>query len=433
MVYTAVYTMPSQQFASLLSHPVSLQIQTASSPQVARLCSRNALNTTRIPVHSSSATSAALRSSFLSTPNSACLPRNLQTVQTFWFSWRKGFSKRQSPKRAFSCSAVVADVSSAPMNEIDANGVERLLYQEKGYTSWEWQGHKINYVSAGQESKPAILLVHGFGASVYHWRYNIPALSKKFRVYAIDLLGFGWSDKAIVPYNAGLWREQLSDFLREIVKKPAVLVGNSVGGYAVLNTAVAFPELVTGLVLVNAAGSFDQPSEPGVAVAPLAADTPALGPRGGARELLKRLVDPLKRAAQRVVLQLTFLQAKQPARIRQVLRSVYPDSTNVDDALVESIVKPSQDPNASEVYYRLTSQVLLDRASSSLTALLANLQVPMLLLWGELDPWMTPSKAAKISALYPSATYKGLRAGHCPHDEAPEAVNAALEEWVSNL
>jgi len=58
------------------------------------------------------------------------------------------------------------------------------------------------------------------------FRYNIPELAKKYKVYAIDLLGFGWSEKALVDYEATIWMEQVSDFLREIVKEPAVLVGN---------------------------------------------------------------------------------------------------------------------------------------------------------------------------------------------------------------
>ena len=46
-------------------------------------------------------------------------------------------------------------------------------------------------------------------------RYNIPELAKKHKVYALDLLGFGWSDKALVDYNAALWRDQVADFIRE--------------------------------------------------------------------------------------------------------------------------------------------------------------------------------------------------------------------------
>lgn len=55
------------------------------------------------------------------------------------------------------------------------------------------------------------MLIHGFGASVYHWRYNIPALVKEgYRVLALDLLGFGLSDKPIIEYSAETWRDQVT-------------------------------------------------------------------------------------------------------------------------------------------------------------------------------------------------------------------------------
>ena len=74
----------------------------------------------------------------------------------------------------------------------------RLQWNKDGYKFWNWKGLKVHYVDLGKcdsNSKPPLLLVHGFGASVYHWRYNIPALSEKYHVYALDLLGFGLSDK----------------------------------------------------------------------------------------------------------------------------------------------------------------------------------------------------------------------------------------------
>jgi pimeloyl-ACP methyl ester carboxylesterase len=69
-----------------------------------------------------------------------------------------------------------------------------------GYKTWNWKGYTINYVDLGRDSsvnKPPLLLVHGFGASLYHWRYNLPALSTKYHVFALDLLGFGLSDKVL--------------------------------------------------------------------------------------------------------------------------------------------------------------------------------------------------------------------------------------------
>lgn len=61
---------------------------------------------------------------------------------------------------------------------------------------------------------------------VIYIRYNIPELAKKYKVYAVDLLGFGWSEKALIDYDALVWRDQIADFLKEIVKEPTILVGN---------------------------------------------------------------------------------------------------------------------------------------------------------------------------------------------------------------
>lgn len=95
------------------------------------------------------------------------------------------------------------------------------------------------------DSGPPIVLVHGFGASAYHWRYNIIELAKKHRVFAVDLLGFGWSDKALVDYSQTVWSDQIADFIKEVVDDgPVVLAGNSLGGYNSLATAARFPELV---------------------------------------------------------------------------------------------------------------------------------------------------------------------------------------------
>lgn len=62
--------------------------------------------------------------------------------------------------------------------------------------------------------------------SVESCRYNIPELAKSYTVYAMDLLGFGWSDKALIDYTALVWRDQVNDFVQEVVRQPAVLVGN---------------------------------------------------------------------------------------------------------------------------------------------------------------------------------------------------------------
>ncbi|KAG0581452.1 hypothetical protein KC19_4G253000 [Ceratodon purpureus] len=305
-------------------------------------------------------------------------------------------------------------------------GLEQLPYKKDGYNFWTWRGHKVHYVVKGQG--PPMVLIHGFGASAFHWRYNIPELAKTHTVYAMDLLGFGLSEKALIEYNADVWRDQVADFVREVVGKPAVLAGNSVGGYTILNAAAANPDLVSGLVLLNASGQFESSDQK------LGEETPEKDVVEMEESLLKRIfITPIKDTVQKYSILFAFWQAKQPARIESVLRNVYKDQTNVDDYLVNSIVQPTSDPNAGEVYYRLMTQVLFKRSNQTINKLVTQISCPVLLLWGDLDPWMGPSKCDQFKKLYPKATIVRLQAGHCPHDEVPEQVNKALLDFANSV
>ena len=109
-------------------------------------------------------------------------------------------------------------------------------------SGWSHRGHRVHCLSAGPREPrgPALLLVHGFGASTDHWRFNIPVLSQQYEVHALDLLGFGRSAKpAGLAYGGALWAEQLSAYVRERIGRPTVLVGNSLGGYAALAAGAA--------------------------------------------------------------------------------------------------------------------------------------------------------------------------------------------------
>ncbi|KAK9285389.1 hypothetical protein L1049_024581 [Liquidambar formosana] len=329
-------------------------------------------------------------------------------------------SKCEMSRRGFGLKGIVAAGASIMNSSLTAEpvqGVERLPFKPEGYNFWTWRGHKIHYVEQGEGSP--IVLIHGFGASAFHWRYNIPELAKNYKVYAIDLLGFGWSEKAIIEYDAMVWRDQVVDFLKEIVKEPAILVGNSLGGFTALIAAVGLPEQVVGVALLNSAGQFGsangETSKPDETV------------------LQKFILKPLKEIFQRIVLGVLFWQAKQPARIESVLKSVYINNSNVDDYLVESITRPAADPNAGEVYYRLMTRFMMNQSKYTLDSVLSKLSCPLLLLWGDLDPWVGPAKANRIKEFYPNTSLVHLQAGHCPHDEVPELVNRALVDWLSTV
>ena len=85
---------------------------------------------------------------------------------------------------------------------------------------WSWENHRIRYVAAGAPGDPPLVLIHGFGASCDYYRSNIDVFAAAgYRVFAIDLLGFGGSDKPITAdYSADLWTRQVLDFGFSIVK-----------------------------------------------------------------------------------------------------------------------------------------------------------------------------------------------------------------------
>jgi len=293
---------------------------------------------------------------------------------------------------------------------------------------WQWRGQSIYYVRAGQSSAhPPLLLVHGFGASTDHWRKNIAGLSRDFEVWAIDLLGFGRSAKPKWQYSGDLWRDQLYDFIQEVIGQPVVLAGNSLGGYTSLCVAAQQPDAAAGLVLLNSAGPFneDQPTAESEAV------QSEIQPPKQSDWIQRFLQESAKWFFQQSLGRfLLFQYIRQPWVIRQTLEKVYLDKSAITDQLVEDIYRPSCDPGAVDVF----ASVFSTPQGEKVDTLLRQLKCPLLLLWGEADPWMNArERSPKFRKYYPELTEYFLRAGHCPHDEVPNQVNSLLKEWLLTL
>ncbi|HEY9643242.1 MAG TPA: alpha/beta fold hydrolase [Coleofasciculaceae cyanobacterium] len=281
---------------------------------------------------------------------------------------------------------------------------------------WSWRGHSIYYVKAGEQrsDRPPLLLVHGFGASTDHWKKNIAGLSQDFEVWAIDLLGFGRSTKADVVYGGDLWRDQLHEFITEVVGQPVVLAGNSLGGYASLCVAAQRPESARGLILLNCAGSFTT-ATPASEVNPF---------RKAVFEMARSLL------LQPVPSWLLFQYVRQKSLIRKTLEKVYLDQSAVTDELVEDIYRPSCDSGAPTVF----AAVFKSPQGEKNDVLLSQMTCPLLMIWGEGDPWMNGrSRGGLFRQYYPQLTEYYLQAGHCPHDEVPDQVNPLIRDWVVQL
>lgn len=260
-----------------------------------------------------------------------------------------------------------------------------------------------------------------------------------------QLVGFGLSSKPVIDYDSRLWREQCAAFLRDVAgcggATRAIVAGNSIGGYTALALAAEYPELTLGVASLNGAGRF---SPSGAEAAAQRAAELARQQRSALRIAFDDALERLATALQRAVAYAGLLVTKQPLRIKQVLRQVYPVRPEMaDDELVESIVYPAEDapglapPNAiPEVFYRIVSRNGRGGAFP-VDELIESLEVPLLLLWGESDPWVVSAMGDKAEACARAAGVDVRRvsvdAGHCPQDEAPEEVNRALLEFAEEL
>src|SRR5437870_13363480 len=115
------------------------------------------------------------------------------------------------------------------------------------------EGLRVFAITLGQG--PDVVLLHGNPASTYSWRKVLEPLAARHRVHAIDLPGYGFSDKpADAPYDPAWFARVVVGYLDAAGARRAVLVGNSMGGYVATETAILYPERTAGLVLLGAAG-----------------------------------------------------------------------------------------------------------------------------------------------------------------------------------
>ena len=288
-----------------------------------------------------------------------------------------------------------------------------------GHQSWfQFESWRCHWRCTGAADRPALVLLHGFGASSGHWRDNAEAIAAAgYRVYAMDLLGFGKSDQPGGRLDNRLWSRQLQCFLEQIVGKPAVVAGNSLGSLVGLTTAVFRPELVIA-----------------VAAAPLP-DPTLLSPLPLRRSPWSRrwqrwLVLLVSRC---LPLKLLIAVLRQNPLLRMGLASAYASGERIDNELVQLIRWPASRSTAGRALGAMVRGMALRPARATAPQLLLRLNRPLLLLWGRRDRLVPPLIAERVVQQAPAGLaelhwLEGL--GHCPHDEAPETFNTALIGWL---
>ncbi|WCJ28879.1 alpha/beta-Hydrolases superfamily protein [Euphorbia peplus] len=280
---------------------------------------------------------------------------------------------------------------------------------------WKWKGYSIRYQYSGN-SGPALVLVHGFGANSDHWRKNIPVLAKSHRVYSIDLIGYGYSDKPNPRefgdntfYTFETWGSQLNDFCGEVVKDKAYFICNSIGGLVGLQAAIMEPEICSGLLLLNISlRMLHITKQPWFA-----------------RPFIKSFQSLLRNTA---LGKLFFKSVATSASVKSILCQCYHDTTQVTDELVEKILLPGLEPGAVDVFL----DFICYSAGPLPEDLLPQVKCPVLVAWGDKDPWEPIELGRMYGDFEPVQDFVVLpNVGHCPQDEAPHLVNPLVESFVA--
>lgn len=281
--------------------------------------------------------------------------------------------------------------------------------------TWNWRGYSIRYQFAGN-SGPALVLVHGFGANSDHWRKNVPVLAKSHRVYSIDLIGYGYSDKpnprnfgADYFYTFETWATQLNDFCTDVVKDEAFFICNSIGGLVGLQAAVMEPQICKGIMLLNISLRMLHIKK-----------QPWYG-----KPVIRSFQNLLRNTAMG---RFFYRSVATPESVKSILCQCYHDTSQVTEELVQKILLPGLEPGAVDVFL----EFICYSGGPLPEELLPQVKCPVLIAWGDKDPW-EPIELGRAYGRFDSVEDFIVLpdVGHCPQDEAPNLVNPLVESFVA--
>jgi pimeloyl-ACP methyl ester carboxylesterase len=265
-------------------------------------------------------------------------------------------------------------------------------------------GTEVNYVDLGsQDDHRPLVFVHGLSGQWQNWLENLPRFAASRRVVALDLPGFGLSPMPSDDISIEYYGRVVAELCDRLDLSPAVLVGNSMGGFIAAEVAITRPEVVERLLLVSAAGvsQMQLMRSPAVALA-----------KGGAL-LASSNVAQLRFVAQRPRLRHWVLSivARYPSRLH-------------GDLLLEGFMKGTGKPGFEQAMLACLDYDFRER--------LPRIGCPTLVLWGEKDAIIPVADADRFVELVPGSRKIVLAdTGHVPMAERPPAFNRILEEFLA--
>ena len=270
-------------------------------------------------------------------------------------------------------------------------------------------GLRVHYKIAGQ-GEPTLVLLHGFGASVFSWRKVIAPLGRGGTVIAFDRPAFGltarplpgeWSGEN--PYSPEAQADLTVALLDELGVEKAVLVGHSAGGTIALLSALRHPERVEALVLVDAAIYQEGATPSWLRPVLLTPQMQRLGP------LLVRL---LVRGGE------------------VAIRIAWDDP----DKVVPEILSGYNKPLRVENWDRAVWELVLASHPLGLGAQLDEIRIPVLVITGDQDRVVPTAESVRLAAELRNAELVVVRdCGHVPHEERPRQFLRAVTDFLAEL
>jgi pimeloyl-ACP methyl ester carboxylesterase len=280
--------------------------------------------------------------------------------------------------------------SIALASKIQCISVQTSLCAEAIATTYVHQGE-------GQgQGQPPILLLHGFDSSVLEFRRLLPLLAAQTQAWAVDLLGFGFTER---PDNLEIStlaiRQHLYHFWETTIQQPVILVGASMGGAAAIDFALTFPEIVNKLVLIDSAGY---------------RSGPALG---------KALIHPLGHWATEKFL-------RKPSVRQKISEKAYFDPRFASLDAQQCAALHLDCPNWSKALISFTRS----GGYRSVRSHLSQLRPLTLILWGAADRILGTKDAECFRKAIPQSKLIWIPdCGHVPHLEKPDAIASAILEF----
>jgi pimeloyl-ACP methyl ester carboxylesterase len=275
------------------------------------------------------------------------------------------------------------EINTSPDNSSETITTS-YVYQspDRSPTNPESDNQLINNLA----SNYPIVLLHGFDSSVLEFRRLLPLLAKQIPTYAVDLLGFGFTERKL-PISPDRIKNHLYRFWQTLIDQPIILVGASMGGAAAIDFALTYPEVVHKLVLIDSAGVTKGSS------------------------LGKFLIPPLGYMA-------TSFLANPQIRQKISINAYFDPQLASEDARICAALH-LQCPHWQQGLISFTKS----GGYGDFSGKLANLELSTLILWGDHDRILGTQDATKFYRHLPHSQLVWIeKCGHVPHLEQPEVT-----------